>query len=286
MRDDFAIFICTHGRPDKQLTLDTLKRTGYTGKWYLVLDDTDETIQSYIDNFDTNNIIVFNKNHYINCEKYDNGDNKLHDKCIVYAKRAVEDIAKFLGCKYFVIADDDVSSLSIRVPIDGKLRNVVINNLDDILEAHIKLFSNNVATIGFGITYYYFGGVSTFSYDNLSKRFLPYQFIIRNSAVEVNWLSWFAEDDVTGFQSSMIGNVWLISLYVMMRCANVGDVTLNGGMVEIYRESPDKYNLNFNVVKYCPDRILLKFNKKTGTFELIKHMHNCFPKILNGRYKK
>ena len=32
VRDDFAIFILTNGRPDNIFTVDTLKKVGYTGK--------------------------------------------------------------------------------------------------------------------------------------------------------------------------------------------------------------------------------------------------------------
>ena len=64
MRNDFAIFILTHGRPDTQLTLKTLLACGYTGRWYLVLDDQDDTIQKYIDNFGADRIIVFNMNFF------------------------------------------------------------------------------------------------------------------------------------------------------------------------------------------------------------------------------
>ncbi|EFN6257501.1 hypothetical protein FVI12_21595 [Escherichia coli] len=43
MRDDFCAFILTHGRPDKVLTYRTLRRAGYTGKIFIVVDDEDKT---------------------------------------------------------------------------------------------------------------------------------------------------------------------------------------------------------------------------------------------------
>lgn len=47
MRDNVAIFIITHQRADKQLTLKMLKSCGYTGKVYLVVDDMDSQIAEY-----------------------------------------------------------------------------------------------------------------------------------------------------------------------------------------------------------------------------------------------
>ena len=47
VRDSFAIFILTHGRPDKVLTLTLLEKCNYTGKWYLVIDNEDKTADRY-----------------------------------------------------------------------------------------------------------------------------------------------------------------------------------------------------------------------------------------------
>lgn len=47
MRDDFCVFILTHGRPDRVYTYKTLRKRGYTGKIYIVIDDEDETENEY-----------------------------------------------------------------------------------------------------------------------------------------------------------------------------------------------------------------------------------------------
>ena len=51
MRDDFAVFILSHGRPHNVKTCKTLVKQGYSGKWFLVLDNEDETINEYMDEF-------------------------------------------------------------------------------------------------------------------------------------------------------------------------------------------------------------------------------------------
>ena len=43
MRNDFAIFILSHGRANKVKTLKTLKDCGYNGKWYIIIDNEDKT---------------------------------------------------------------------------------------------------------------------------------------------------------------------------------------------------------------------------------------------------
>ena len=44
---DFAVFILTHGRPDNLKTLTTLKKCGYTGEIYFIVDNEDKTIEQY-----------------------------------------------------------------------------------------------------------------------------------------------------------------------------------------------------------------------------------------------
>ena len=48
MRSDFAVLILTHGRPESQLTLQSLEKSGYTGKVYLVVDDEDKCAAEYV----------------------------------------------------------------------------------------------------------------------------------------------------------------------------------------------------------------------------------------------
>ena len=57
---DFAVFIMVYGRPDKNWTYDTLRRCGYSGKIFLVGDNTDSTIEGYKKKYG-NELLVFDK---------------------------------------------------------------------------------------------------------------------------------------------------------------------------------------------------------------------------------
>ena len=280
--DDFVVFICTHGRPNSQHTYNTLKKCRYSGKIILVLDDTDSTLQQYIDIYGVDMLRVFNKNHYIN-SSFDNGDNKPHYKCILYAKRAVEDIASSMGLKYFAIADDDITDFVIRYPNKGKLTTYPITNFDFILDSYVDILQPSVACVGFGYAKSYFKGANTFEYTTLSNRSLPYQFLIRNSAVKVNWVSWFGEDDITELQSSLLGSVWLSIPHVMQVMKPIGSVDSVGGMVETYRDF-DEFTRKFNIFKYCPQRTYFMCRK--NKMYLAHKTNSCFPKIISEVYKK
>src|SRR3990167_215756 len=58
---DFIVFILTHGRPDNVKTFATLKRCGYTGKVFFIVDNEDKTIEQYQKNYGIENVKVFDK---------------------------------------------------------------------------------------------------------------------------------------------------------------------------------------------------------------------------------
>lgn len=119
MRDDFAVFILTHGRPDNIRTYKTLVNQGYTGKMFFILDNEDETICKYIENYGKDRVIIFDKAEI--AKKVDTPDLSEDKRTIVYARNACFDIAKKLNIRYFLQLDDDYSFVHHRFEKDGQL---------------------------------------------------------------------------------------------------------------------------------------------------------------------
>lgn len=67
----FVAFILTHGRPDRVLTYEKLRKHGYTGKIYIVCDDEDKTLPEYRKRF--GDVLVFSKSEI--AKTFDEGDN-------------------------------------------------------------------------------------------------------------------------------------------------------------------------------------------------------------------
>lgn len=103
-RDNFAVFILTHGRADNVMTYGTLRRQGYTGPIYLLVDDEDKTIERYKELYG-DQVIVFNKQQAI--DYTDSGDNFQKRNSVVYARNWNFIIAKKMGIRYFLQLDDD-----------------------------------------------------------------------------------------------------------------------------------------------------------------------------------
>lgn len=105
MENNFAVFILTHGRPDNVLTYSTLKKCGYNGKIYLVVDNEDKHIKKYQDNFGEEFVKIFDKKSM--ADTIDEANNFDNRKVIVHARNYCFTLAKELGYKYFIQLDDD-----------------------------------------------------------------------------------------------------------------------------------------------------------------------------------
>ena len=104
MRNDFAVFILTHGRPENVVTYKTLKKQGYTGKIYIVIDNEDGKAEEYRKKFG-DQVVVFDK--LAVSKTFDTADTQTDRRTIVYARNACFDIARDGGVRYFLELDDD-----------------------------------------------------------------------------------------------------------------------------------------------------------------------------------
>ncbi len=111
--EDFAVFILTHGRPDNVITLNTLKRCGYTGRIFFIIDNEDKTADRYYENFGRDKVVMFDKKAY--ADKVDEGNNFDERRTITHARNACFDIAKKLGITYFMQLDDDYPAFLLRI---------------------------------------------------------------------------------------------------------------------------------------------------------------------------
>lgn len=140
---DFAAFILTHGRPDRVHTYATLRRIGYTGRIYLLVDDLDKTREQYVERYG-DEVIVFDKKAV--AKTFDQGDNFQDMRAIIYARNASFAVAKMLGIKHFVELDDDYTKLDWR--FDSRLDYgtwTVRAGLDEIFSAVLEFMLNSGA---------------------------------------------------------------------------------------------------------------------------------------------
>jgi len=132
---NFAVFILSHGRSDNVITYNTLRKQGYDGRIFIIVDDEDKSINQYKEKYGAE-VIVFSKKDYAG--KFDIMDNFDGNKVIVYARNACYDIARNLGLDYFFEYEDDYLEFSYRYPDKDVLKAVQIKNLNSLLENMIE----------------------------------------------------------------------------------------------------------------------------------------------------
>lgn len=152
-------FIISHGRPNEQLTYKLLRSGGVeTDDIFIVCDDLDTTLPEYIQNYG-DRIVVFDKQRYMDsCDSGVQSPTGLH---AVYARNAAYDLALEKGYDFFVIADDDIDSITYRYPDGDKLRS---KNVHDVGNCFIALSeymktSDKIYCIGIAPHIAFMGGV-------------------------------------------------------------------------------------------------------------------------------
>lgn len=134
---NFAVIILSHGRAGNMKTISTLRRCGYTGKIYILLDDEDDQINEYRKLKDAE-IVVFCKTEEM--QNTDTIDNFNKHKAVVYARNKCHEVARQIGLDYFLELDDDYSSFQFRYP-DEKNEKLLVSecrNLDKVFESMLN----------------------------------------------------------------------------------------------------------------------------------------------------
>ena len=280
-KNKFAVFILSHGRAENVITVDTLRKCGYTGDIYIIIDDEDKQGAKYKEIYG-DKVIVFSKKEMDGT--FDIGDNFNDRRVVVYARNKCHDIAKSLGLDYFLELDDDYNSFCYRYEDNDMLRKIEIKDLDSLFEKCINFLEVSGAhAIAFAQGGDYIGGVGSTAWQQkllrkvmntfFCKTDRPFQFYGR------------INEDTTMY--TVLGQRGYIFF-------TLGDVMVNqiqtqanaGGLTDIYLDKGTYYK-SFCSVMFSPSCV--KVSSMGNTYRRIHHRvawNNCCPKIINEKYKK
>lgn len=251
MLDDFAVFILTHGRPNKVITYDTLRRQGYTGPVYIIIDNEDKTADEYRRNFG-DKVIVFDKAAI--AKTFDEGDNFNDRRAVIYARNASFQIARDLGVKWFLQLDDDYYEFQYKInqrleyPSEHfTVRSKLDQVFDSFLNYYASIDAKSIATAQGGD---FFGGPQAFGKPKrkcMNTFFCstdrPFQFVGRVNE-DVNTYTWFQS----------LGNLFLTIPFVMVNQLDTQDNS--GGMTDLYRDS-GTFVKSFYSVMFAPSCVVV-----------------------------
>lgn len=278
---DFAAFILTHGRPDRVYTYDELRKSGYTGRVVIVVDNEDKTLENYKSRFGEQ-VYVFDKAAI--AKTMDEGDNFNDRRAIIYARNASFDIARDLGIKYFIQLDDDYTHF--RHKMDDKENysgGIRILDLDRVFDAMLDYYvSTPFLSIAMAQGGDFVGGELGSAWHKPKRKCMnsficstdrPFKFFGR-----VN------EDVNTYTNLGSRGGLFLTIMKVALQQKQTQSNA--GGMTEMYQAS-GTYVKTFYSVMYQPSSV--KVNTLGSKFDRIHHRitwKHTVPVILSEEYKK
>ena len=285
LRNNFVVFILTHGRPNKVYTYDTIRKAGYTGPIVLVVDNEDNTIEEYKRIYEAKphtSVYVFDKLDIAN--RYDEVDRGTDRRAIFYARNACFEIAEDLGYKYFLELDDDYVKFRSRVDMDGKFATIYIKDLDSLFEIMLQFLDDTKAyTVALSQTGDFIGGMGSRVYrEKLSRKAMnsffcttdrPFKFIGRINEDVNTYVS-------EGSKGKLMFTVADASLDQTQTQSN------SGGMTELYLNAGTYVKSFFTIITNPSSVVIYEMG---GVHKRIHHLidwNKAVPKIISSDFKK
>jgi hypothetical protein len=278
---DFAVFIMVHGRPDKNLTYDTLKKCGYTGKVYFVGDNTDSEINGYKKLYGED-LLIFDKKEV--AKRYDSGDNSGDLRSTMFAANTIFDLAEQRGIEYFYIMCDDYYEFDYMFKDEIKGMKLC-KNIDKVFDLTVNFFKTTKAlSIAFAQTGDFIGGI-----DNgkgvyrFSKRKAMNSFLCSTNR-RFDFVGRMNEDVTTYVNLGQRGELFLT---IPVFAVNQKDTQqVKKGLTEMYVDNGTYIKSMFSVI-YNPSCV--KASMMNANHKRIHHSIkwiNTTPMIIDEKYKK
>lgn len=279
--DRFAVFILTHGRPDNVITYNTLRRQGYTGDIYIIIDNEDKTGDQYRKLYG-DKVIIFDKAAI--AATFDEGDNFADRRAVIYARNASFEIARRLGIKYFLQLDDDYSEFKYRIddteqhPFD---HYTVRRHLDAVFAAMLEFYiatpAKSIATLQGGD---FFGGGENFGQH---KRKCMNTFFCSTDR-PFHFVGRINEDVNTYTTNQRRGDLFMSIPFIQMD--QLQTQSNAGGMTDLYLDS-GTYIKSFYTIMYAPScaRIGTMGRTHRRLHHIIDWEHTA-PQIIAERHRR
>ena len=281
-KKDYAVFILSHGRAKEIKTVKTLKKFGYTGEWFVVIDDLDKQRWLYENKFDKNHLIIFDKKKV--AKQTDTGDNSDELNVGVFARNFIIDEAGRRGYDYHVQLDDDFTGFSLRYIKGDKIASKRCSDIDKLFDSVIEyLKQTKFQVLSFALSSDYLGGVNNKKYFKGMFPKTMGTFFIKTKGCK-KFCMRMNDDVTTGALYNHQG--MLYRTISMVQTETQATQTMNGGMTEVYRNS-GTYRKAFYSVMCLPSSAKIS---AMGIVDFRIHhrieWETCTPKIVSERYKK
>lgn len=284
MKNEFCVFILTHGRADKVYTYNTLIKAGYTGKIFIVIDNEDKQAEAYKAIY-KDSVLIFDKKAI--AETFDEGDNFNDRRAIIYARNATFILAKNLGYRFFMQLDDDYTSFCYRFNHQYNYieSNIYIKSIDEIFDLMIDFYKETpFASIAFAQGGDFMGGNQSSLSDRIKTKRKAMNSFLCDTEKSFMFVGRINED-VNTYTSKQRAGLPFLTLN-QLSLTQKQTQTNQGGMTDLYLDS-GTFVKSFYSVMYAPACV-----KIVDMGHLNTRLHHqvtwnkTAPKILNERFKK
>jgi hypothetical protein len=270
------------------ITYSTLRRSGYTGKIYIVIDDEDSQGPAYRERF-RGEVLSFSKAE--SAAESDEGDNFPGPRgVVVYARNACFRLAESVGCKYFIQLDDDYYNFSFRHSLDVRDGSVTTRLTLDALFAGMVDFlsSTTMLTIAMSQGGDHMGGSKEQFFFRLRRKAMN-SFVCSTDRP----FSFFGRlnEDVNAYTAmGRRGDLFFTAMQVQL--SQVRTQKSSGGLTEAYLDM-GTYVKSFYSVMFCPSAVTVgelrdprDTRAQTGRMHHKINRNACVPKIISERHRK
>lgn len=282
-RDDFGVFILTHGRPDRVHTYETMRKAGYTGPIWLIIDDEDKTGPEYRKRYG-DQVLTFSKAEI--AKRFDEADNFYKDRrSIVYARNACFDLARSVGCASFLQLDDDYTGFFYRFDADHKYGGWAVRSMDELCEAMVRWLEGSPAlTVAFSQGGDHIGGGESAGLRAISAKRKAMNTFFCLTDRRFDFQGRINEDVNAYVGLGLRGGLFLSLMSVQVN--QVQTQSNAGGMTELYLDS-GTYVKTFYTLLFAPSCV--KIGTMGRTNRRLHHKirwRNAVPKLLRAEHKK
>lgn len=280
--DKFAVFILTHGRADNIITYNVIRKQGYTGDIYIIIDNEDKDKEKYKERF-RDKVIIFDK--LAISKTFDTGDNSGDRRAVVFARNACWGIAKDLGLDYFLMLDDDYSQFQFKFNQNLEYVYHSIKNLDKVFNIMLKFYRRiNAKTISISQGGDMIGGSKSSEVEKLHLKRKAMNVFFCSTNRPFTFVGRMNEDVSTyctlGNRGAIFFNI--INISIVQRKTQ----SFLGGMSDVYSES-GTYNKAFSTLIHVPS--FVKIFMMGPVHKRIHHKINwncAVPKIMAEEWRK
>ena len=280
--ENFCAFILSNNRAGNVKTYNTLRKQGYTGKIYIVVDNLDKQLDEYKNKF-KQEVVVFDKKY---AETLCDPMNNFREyRTPLYARNVLWEIAKELGIKYFIELDDDYSCFEFKFDVNRQFKTSRILSLDDVFDILVHfLQKTNTHCIAMAQGGDYIGGKN----GMLGSKIFLRRKVMNSFVCDVERPFKFQgtfNDDVNGYVRN--GNLGMLLFTNNIVALEQGATQQNsGGITEAYKRFGTYVKL-FHSVMLAPSCVKISL---MGNVDFRIHhkiiFNNCVPKIVDNKYKK